>query len=414
MPLHYREIDNDSHVWRIDTDESDVRPSKRRRTNMVERFEKYGIDCDGIPSVNDDWKDSSFSRSSMEEDIDASSSLESSSETMALEDDDHNKTVETILQQHIRANSEIEFLKKGLDKLLALVGAKDENTAAKQSHRAEMLSSGGHWMIANLLTSLTRDYETNNKNKESMNDQDVADNKDDEMVAAVVARSCQILRELLFKNSAGRNNEDAIVRYQIYCAGGLDAVVSALKRFPTSFEVQLAGCQFVSQLVQGTNESTGNPTTSTLIKNLYQSTDQLEVIVRLVGCGTRSSLDDELCLSSTQRWQLLFVVADIVRSVVRQSTLDFSCRSEVIRTVEKYLVCDGNHDDDTMVIDDGSGKGFGKPSGASRGYNGRSSVGSRHHHASGIGKYMYEYLMKIIVDEEDCYETEVSSTFMNE
>ena len=348
----------------------------------------------------------------MEEDIDASSWLESSSETMALEDDDHNNTVETILQQHIRGNGEIEFLKKGLDKLLALVGAKNENTASKQSHQAELLNSGGHWMIANLLKSLSQDHEPNNLNNESMNDHDIADSKDDEMVVAVVARSCQILRELLSKNSVGRSNEDATVRYQIYCAGGLDAVVSALKRFPTSFEVQLAGCQFLSQLVQGTNESTSNPTTSTLIKNLYQSTDHLQVIVRLVGCGTRSSLDDELCLSSTQRWQLLFVVADIVRSVVRQSTLDFSCRSEVIRTVENYLGGGQNHDDDTMVIDDG--KGFGKPSGASRGYNGRSSAGSRHRYASGIGKYMHEYLMKIIVDEEDCYETEVSSTFMNE
>eukprot|EP00531_Pseudo-nitzschia_arenysensis_P010246 CAMPEP_0116120978 /NCGR_PEP_ID=MMETSP0329-20121206/3459_1 /TAXON_ID=697910 /ORGANISM="Pseudo-nitzschia arenysensis, Strain B593" /LENGTH=432 /DNA_ID=CAMNT_0003614775 /DNA_START=199 /DNA_END=1497 /DNA_ORIENTATION=- len=432
MPLHYRGIEDD-HLWRIDT-ENDVRPSKRRRTSAVERFEKYGIDCEEISNDHDDWKESSFSRSSMEEEyMDASSSLESSSDLMAL---DENDSVESLLQHYIRANSDIHFLKQGLDKLLGLVGAKDQNKFTKQRHRAEMLDSGGHWMIANLLTSLTQDYgyePNHNETSDSMNDHDVDvrsthNNSDEELVVNVVTRSCQILRELLLTNSADKTNADAIVRYQIYCAGGLDAVVSALKRFPSSFEVQLAGCQFLSQLlsIQGNSEtdtdassSSSNPTTTTLIKNLYQSTDRLTVIVRLVAGGTKSSLNNnnnnaELFLSSTQMWQLFFVVADIVRSVVRQSTLDSSCRSEVIQTVEEYLNCNTENNDTTMAIDSVHvNKGFGNSSGISRAsYSNRSSSGSKHN--SGIGKYMYEHLMTILVDEEDCYEAEVSSTYMNE
>lgn len=422
MPLHYREIEDD-HLWRIDA-ENDVRPSKRRRTSMVERFEKYGIDCEGISNDDTDWKESSFSRSSMEEDLDASSSLESSSDLMALDESD---SIESLLQHYIRANRNIDFLKQGLDKLLALVGATDQSKFSKQRHRAEMLDSGGHWMVANLLTSLTQDY-CGCEPSDSMNDNDVDarstynNNSDKETVLAVVTRSCQILRELLLTNAVDKSNADAIIRYQIYCAGGLDAVVSALKRFPTNFEVQLAGCQFLSQLlsIQGTSENDGiNPTTTTLVKNLYQSTDRLRVIVRLVAFGTKTSLNnndnhnEDLFLSSTQMWQLFFVVADIVRSVVRQSALDSSCRSEIIQTVEEYLNC--KHDNDTTAIDEVHGrKGFrNHSSGASWGrYNNRSAGGSKHN--SGIGKYMYEHLMTILVDEDDCYEAEVSSTYMNE
>ena len=132
-----------------------------------------------------------------------------------------------------------------------------------------------------------------------------------------------------------------------------------------------------------------------------------------------SNGSNKLFLSSTQMWQLFFVVADIVRSVVRQSTLDSNCRSEVIRTVEKCLVCDGGpSNDDTMVIDEqlhgnGCENGFNDPSGKSRGYYYRPSRNTTRP-SSGIGKYMYEHLMTILTDEEDCYEADVSSTYMNE
>ena len=102
------------------------------------------------------------------------SSLESSSDTMTIADRDH-ESVETILQNHIRVNSEIEFLKEGLDKLLELIGAKNNNSVAKQRHRLEMLNLGGHWMITNLLVTLTQEDELeHNANMDVMDDEDVS------------------------------------------------------------------------------------------------------------------------------------------------------------------------------------------------------------------------------------------------
>jgi hypothetical protein len=463
MPSHYRGIDDESDIWRIDV-ESEDRPSKRQRcTAVTEIFEKYGIDCDdtdiGNSSMNE-RKAASFSCSSEEEDImDASSSLESSSDTMTVEDhcdDKDHESVESILQYYIRSNNEIEFLKEGLDKLLELIGANNNNKSnnnavSKQRHRLEMLDFGGHWMITNLLATLTRredghEHEhghghghghDHTSKMDAMDDEDVVISvnnntvveDDDERVVAVVARSCQILRELLsMKIQEAIPSTTTIatnVRYQIYCAGGIDAVVSALKRFPTSFDIQLAGCQCLSHLVSckgsnsgssndkgstGTNgssrssSSSSNPTT-TLVNNLYQSTDRLNVIVRLLGCGMRNTLQDnsspsssnKLFLSNTQSWQLYFVVADIVRSVVRQSSDDSTCRSEMIRTVEKYFISDGggrnrhSNDGDTMAIDGCNGDGM-----------------------YGIGRHMYEHLMTILIDEEDLFDAGAAAISMNE
>ena len=422
MPSHYRGIDDESHIWRIDV-ENESRPSKRQRREI---FEKYGIDCNGtdIGSSMNKRKAASFSCSSEEEDsiLDASSSLESSSDTMTVEDhccddkDHHESSVESILQHYIRSDNDIEFIKEGLDKLLELIGAKKNNNAiSKHRHRIEMLDVGGHWMITNLLAALTQrengyghghghdEYEHNSNmdamdvatNNNNNNNTVVVECDDDERVVAVVARSCQILRELLSMNqqqeAISSTTSVAKVRYQIYCAGGLDAVVSALKRFPTSFEIQLVGCQCLSHLVS-----------ITMINNLYQSTDKLNIIVRLLGCGMRNTLQDhgsnssdKLFLSKTQSWQLYFVVADIVRSVVKQTSIDSICRSEVIRTVKKYFISgngngddndnDGggrhrrnsNEDDSTMAIDECIEDGI-----------------------HGIGRHMYEHLMTILIDDE--------------
>ena len=437
MPSHYRGIDDESHIWRIDV-ENESRPSKRQRREI---FEKYGIDCDTHDATDDigsgmnKRKATSFSCSSEEEDnlLDASSSLESSSDTMTVEDycceeKDHHESfsVEGILQHYIRSDNDMECLREGLDKLLDLIGAKKNNNAiSKHRHRIEMLDVGGHWMITNLLAALTQrengyghghghghgryEYEHNsNMNMDAMdvtttNDDDNNNNTvveeidDNERVVAVVARSCQILRELLSMNqqqeAISSTTSVAKVRYQIYCAGGLDAVVSALKRFPTSFDVQLVGCQCLSHLVS-----------ITMINNLYQATDKLNIIVRLLGCGMRNTLQDhnngsnsgdKLFLSKTQSWQLYFVVADIVRSVVKQTSIDSTCRSEVIRTVKKYFISgngndndnrggggrhrrNSNEDDTTMAIDECIEDGI-----------------------HGIGRHMYEHLMTILVDDEE-------------
>ena len=413
MPIHYREGDDDSHIWRIET-ENDFRPSKRLRTALNERFEKYGID--GIASFND-WKASSEHEVS---DNDASSAFESSfesgSETMALEEPCGDATVSDILKHYIRDNSDIEFLKEGLDKLFDLVGAKNHDVATTERFRAEMLGSGGHWMLTNLLAKLTQQSDDNNN---SMSDRD-----DDEMVIPVVVRSCQILRELLLTNpsSIPSGSSDTVIRYQIYVAGGLDAVVWALKRFPTSFEVQLAGCQCLAKLVSSKGSNDGdngsiqrrstNPTITKLIENLYQSTDRLNLIVRLVGNGIRDENETgnsnfDFYLSTTQMWQLFFAVADIIRCVVWQSTPDSSCRAEMIQTVEACFSESGYQhtlNEDAMMMEQdlsaGCGNGF---SGESLDRNGK-------------GKYMYEYLMTILMNDGDSYENDesISSTYMNE
>lgn len=392
MPIHYREIDDDSHIWRIET-ENDFRPSKRLRSALNERFEKYGID--GIASFND-WKASSSEEDENDTSSSFGSSFESSSETMEMEEQCGDDTVQDILKHYIRDNSDIELLKEGLDKLFDLVGAKNHDVATTEHFRAEMLGSGGHWMLTNLLAKLTQQNEDTN----SMRDQD-----GDEMVIPVVVRSCQILRELLLTNACSipSGSSDTVIRYQIYVAGGLEAVVWALKRFPTSFEVQLAGCQCLATLVSSKRSNDrGNPTITKLIENLCQLTDKLNLIVRLVGSV---GCDNELCISSTQMWQLLFAVAGIIRCIVWQSTPESSLRSEMIRTVENCFGESVYNREDTMMVED-----------FSECFSGESRENCQNIDRDGKGKHRYEYLMTIIMNEEDCYENDrsISSIYMNE
>lgn len=447
MPSYYRGIDDDDHIWRIDV-ENDSRPSKRQRTAVPEMFEKYGI---GYNDSINNIKPASFSCSYEEEDMDASSSLESSSVMMTVEDDCEKEyeSVEIILQDYIRINNEIEILKEGLDKLIERVGSKNNNVVSKQRHRVELLNSGGHWMITDLLANLTRKDEYSHDARMDVID-DGDDNNinntvefDDERVIAVVARSCEILREILLTNPSNTHIEtipnesnaskDATVRYQIYCAGGLDAVISALKRFPTSFDIQLAGCQFISHLVSykasngansknkdgdtnGKNTRSNTNPTLTLINNLYRSTDRLNIVVRVLGGGVRNHLPSSTSskkwlLSNTQIWQLYFVVTAIVRSVVRQLPIDSKFRSEIMCTIEKCLIGDGdgscNSNGNTTTMDKCNVREYDNDddryhSRESKGYYSRSynSSSSAIRHANGIKRHMFEHLMTILIDEE--------------
>jgi len=225
----------------------------------------------------------------------------------------------------------------------------------------------------------------------------------DERVVAIVIRSCQILRELLCADPnhryweeaeraeattgnyththataaavAASNRISATVRYQIYCAGSLDAVVEALRQFPSNFGVQMAGCQFLSCMVafvgdndgdnndsidkmddtgigvggmdcietsigvdaddnSSSSSSNSNPSV-TLINDLYRSTDGLKIVLRLLvvfsGAGRAGSAaayssgagstgargkNRNTPIGDSELWRLYFVVTNIVRGVV--------------------------------------------------------------------------------------------------
>lgn len=456
MPSYIRRIDDDSRVRRIDS-ENYCRSSKRQRTVNVEMFQMCGIDNNHIESINE-RSSASFSCSSSDEDIDASSSLQSSSDMITVEDDcekDH-ETVESILRNHIKSNADTDFLKEGLGRLLERIGSKNNKAVSKQRHRLEMLNFGGHWMITDILMNLAREDTYDQMLKMDVEYCSSVSNTagdDDERVIAVVTLCCQILQELMLTNPNNSSklfpNEviDKTARYQVYSAGGLDAVVLVLKRFPMSFEVQLAGCQFLSCLVSfkmpndedsknkdgTTNDSTkrsnSNPT-KTLINNLYQSTDGLDIIIRPLGGGVKSFLQNntnskKLFLSNTQIWQLYFLVADIVRSVVRQSPFDSTCRSDMIRVVEKCFFSDDSHscnsNGDTMAVDecnggDNSNNGHCDHSQEGGGYDRRSYNGRSNatRHVSGIGRHIYEHLMTILIDEYEFVNADALVSSMNE
>ena len=438
MPSYYRGIDDDCHIWRIDV-ENDIRPSKRQRTAATEFFEKYGIDTNEISSSTN--RDASFhSCFSMEENMDNSSSLESSWDMMIGEnddDEDSGESVESILKSYIRVNNELEIVHEGLDKILARIGLKNNSTVSRQHHRVEMLNFGGHWMITDLLANLMSVHD-----RDDISRMDIMDDEDDdyfydsvkdgdEILIAVVARACQILRELLATNRSKTHQEsvssknigdkDSVIRYQIYSAGGLDVVISALKRYPTNFEIQLAGCQVLSRLassdlsnanhgenkdsnLRGSNRRRNTSATMTpLISNLYQSTDRLNIIVRLVGSSMRNSLQNRSS-SNTQMWQLYYVVSDIVRSIVRQLPVLSPCRSEIIRTIRNHFIINNGTtamDECNDNEDDCSGDSY-RSGNDSRYHNGNNNKSSNMpQHDNGIGKHMYEHLMTIFDEEED-------------
>ena len=393
MPSYYRGIDDASLIWRINN-----RPSKRQRT-------VFGIDCAESDFFND-RKAVSFSSSTEDEHM------------MTMEGDSYknNGNIETILRHYIGTNNDVLFLEEGLDKILEMISSRNRNEASKEFNRSEMLRLGGHWMITNLLSNLTRERERN-----CNTDMHVTDDEE-ERIVVVVSQSCQILQELLLANSicahgnGDNKSNDGIneaVRYQIYCAGGIDAVVSSLKRFPTSFKVQLAGCKCLLHLVSV--KSLKHSNIKHIGRNIYQSTDQLKVILRLLGGGSLNPLQKSSCgnqfnLSNTQIWQLHFVIADIVRNVVRQLPEKSKCLSEVVSVLERCFFDDGSHNhelnDDSMAIDECNShvRDYKNSvhSGRAGEYN-RFSNGSRNgnRRVDGLHRHMYEHLMTILNEESD-------------
>eukprot|EP00535_Pseudo-nitzschia_heimii_P003260 CAMPEP_0197177816 /NCGR_PEP_ID=MMETSP1423-20130617/3284_1 /TAXON_ID=476441 /ORGANISM="Pseudo-nitzschia heimii, Strain UNC1101" /LENGTH=423 /DNA_ID=CAMNT_0042627423 /DNA_START=310 /DNA_END=1581 /DNA_ORIENTATION=- len=422
MPSSYRGIDDECHIWRIDV-ENDYRQSKRQRRDATGCFEKQGIDISSLSSASN-TETTSFSCSSMEELVDTSSSLETSSEMMT-DDSKDSESVESILTNYIRVGNEISIVEEGLDKLLERLSVKKNSMVLRQQHREAVLNLGGHWMITGLLANLMQVHDRDDITRmDIMNDEDSNDfhnsiKDDDDSLVTVVARSCQILRELLTTNRSNTHlafdTNENLIRYQIYYAGGLDVVVSALKRYPTSFDIQLAGCQVLSCLMSsdwsnanhgenkdcdGNNRRQNTSTATTpLISKLYQSTERLNIIVRLVGNGMRNSLQDR---SDTQMWQLYYVVSDIVRSIVWQLPVRSSCRSEIIRTIRKHFIIN----DFTVAMDECNEdhcNGDNYRSRRESGYHNFNTnrSGNMTQYGDGIGRHMYEHLMLIFNDKED-------------
>ena len=192
----------------------------------------------------------------------SSSSLSSSTSTSEammvneIDEYDDETTVKSILTNYLQNIDEIYtnveeravVLKEGLDKLYRFVGGKNTNNIIKQQHRVEMLELGGHW----LLTDLLRTFLGNNNG-----------NGNETNVVDVVIRACEILHELLLTdpNTAvvpTSTSTTSKVKYQVYCAGGLDMILSALNKFPSNYHVQLTGCKFISCLISCSSSSSSS------------------------------------------------------------------------------------------------------------------------------------------------------------
>jgi hypothetical protein len=475
MPSIYRSgIDNDGRLRRIDIGGP---PSKKQRTDndadsphplasTTTIFEELSSNsshsCSDCTSVikNNNSNDNEDAVVDDDEErmggmiVSSSSlSLSISEAMMVVEVDEYNDetTVKSILTNYLQNIDEIYtneeertvVLKEGLDKLYHLVGEKNTNYIIKQQHRVEMLELGGHW----LLTDLLRTFLAGNNNG----------NGNETNVVDVVSRACEILHELLLTDpNAATTTSTATstasttskVKYQVYCAGGLDMILSALNKFPSNYHVQLTGCKFISCLISCSssssssssfdnnnfeddlmnhddNENTphahygGNNLTG-VIDDLYRSTDGLDVIVRLVGGynfvddGTAANMPSSMnnisnninnngSLRTVQIWGLFFNATSVIQKVLQQSDPNSNRRSEIIMKVKEYSYAthyrsnnNNNEGDDNEMIDDdidinNNGGEHVEDFHSSWGY------GS----GKGLAKHMYDHIMSILIDEDD-------------
>ena len=390
----------------------------------------------------------------------SSSSLSSSTSTSEammvneIDEYDDETTVKSILTNYLQNIDEIYtnveeravVLKEGLDKLYRFVGEKNTNNIIKQQHRVEMLELGGHW----LLTDLLRTFLGNNNG-----------NGNETNVVDVVIRACEILHELLLTdpNTAivpTSTSTTSKVKYQVYCAGGLDMILSALNKFPSNYHVQLTGCKFISCLISCSSSSSSSSSSSFdnnnfdddvmffdnnhfdddfmdddenendapyahyggnnltgVIDDLYRSTDGLDVIVRLVGGynfvdgGAAANMPSSMnntnnngSLRTVQIWGLFFNATSVIQKVLQQSDPNSNRRSEIIKKVKEHSYTihhrsNSNNEGDDAMIDDDIDINNGEL--VEDFHSSWGGYGS----GKGLAKHMYDHIMSILIDEDD-------------
>jgi hypothetical protein len=112
---------------------------------------------------------------------------------------------------------------------------------------------------------------------------------------SIQIQCCSVLKELPLEGRAAR--------YQVYCSGSMDAVISAMNRFGYIPYMQLCGCQFLSRMIIC-------PVGIAILQDfLVRSILQLDTILHLLDFHENSSWTCNDCLG------------------------------EVIRSAGKYLLC---------------------------------------------------------------------------
>lgn len=467
MPSNYRGNDDDSHLWRVPpqrtkkrrTGDHDVSPLA---TTIFEECSSNSSDSSDNTVVYDHHENSITNYGG---NFDSDDVVVASEPMMVAEvdeyninlDDDRGETVESILTDYIKnvdaicTNEEerVVVLKEGLDKLWLMVSEKNNNCIIKQQRRVEILESGGHWSLTDLLRRFTG--KRREQGHEYNDDSDITN----ETIVAVVIRACKILSELLLTDpnaaatkittSANATTSTAAkVKYQLYICGALDMVISAMNRYPYNFDVQLTGCKFLSHLISrpssfdSYDEDNGVTNRTGVIDDLYRSTNGLDSIILLVGGNNFSdggspampsmmmsseSNDDYLrqqqltLLSTNQIWQLFFSAVSVIQKVLQQSDPDSNRRSEMIAVVEKRSINRHNNnyfyyndsDNDAMTdIIGGGGDNNDDMNGCENVEEFHSSWGFGSSKSKGLGKHMYEHIMSILTDEDDYNDADAS------
>mmetsp|Transcript_53965 Transcript_53965/g.61438 ORF Transcript_53965/g.61438 Transcript_53965/m.61438 type:complete len:476 (-) Transcript_53965:440-1867(-) len=467
MPSNYRGNDDNSHLWRIDIGGP---PSKKRRTGdpdisplataIFEECSSNSSDSTGSDTIIVCGHHEN-SITDYDGDIDRDDVIIASEPMMVAEVDGYNinfddDTVESILNNYIKNNDtvctneveQVEVLREGVDKLWLMVSENNNNFIIKQQRRIEILESGGHWSLTDVLRRFVgnrteQGYEYNDNN-------DILNKK----IVAVVIQACKVLSELLLTdpNAAATKittstntatSTAAKVKYQLYICGALDMIISAMKRYPSNFDVQLTGCKFLSHLISrplscdSCDEDNVMTNRTGVIDDLYRSTNGLDSIILLVGGNnfsdggspalpsmmmTSSERNNDFfhqqqptLLSTNQIWQLFFSAVSVVQQVLRQSDPNSNRRSEMIAIVEERSINRHNnnfyyndYDNDAMTEiiggddnDDMDGCEHIEDFHSSWGYGSNSK-------SKGFGKHMYEHIMSILIDEDDYNDADAS------
>lgn len=375
MPSYYRGINDDSYLWRNDSGG----PAKKPKTT---NYDSTANDGDLVEAIKEDCI--------YEDGICISISGNSSDNGMVTDDGEMSgETVDEIMSMYFEkvvavssavdihdAKEQLFTLKKGLGKLLHLVGDKQRNHVIKQQNRMKALQLGCHWTLSTILKSLVGIKKQNHHKRtffglrEPTNSTgiNIDDTNSNGTVFDVVSGSVKVLSELLLADPSAATVEDCSnvdtpskIKYQVYCAGGLDCVLLAMIRFNTSYDVQLHGCKFLSNLITPTslpsssfsytdNDVCSLGGCSAIADDFYRSTNGLDVIIKTIhaliagrnfvvydqnSTEDTASVATPTVIGTEQLYCLFFTVTDFLKKFIQISDPRSGRRSELISSVKK-------------------------------------------------------------------------------
>ena len=445
MPSYYRGIDDDSHLWRIDVNG----PSKKQRIQSDDTDDSPINFFEECSSTGSSSNNSLFTKDDNHQPVTcAEDGMDTEDVTLGCVDSDSN--VEDILSNYIQninqvypdEEEQIIVLKKGLDKLLFLVGGSQTNNIVKQRNRNSMLNLGGHWQMTDILKKYAGNrrqqgrHGNNYCNKQNKGEHDFVFDRETRIVAIVI-QACKILSELLLTDPnavaagahASSTSSSGRIKYQIYVAKGMDVILSAMNRFPSNLDIQITGCKFLSNLISRPSTSSSSssfcddnaPDESCMVDDLYRSTNRLDLIIRLIGgynfidstsndIGSSVSPSEPTKISGNQVWYLFFSGMDVIKKVLQQSDPNLNRRSELITAVRgikersinfdisSYNYC-GDRINDTMMADDEDNTED-YDGDHVEGFHSSWGFGSTNMH-QGFGKHIYDHFMSILLEEEN-------------